>query len=384
MRGLSRTYWFLWIGALINRLGGFVAIFLALYLTGERGISVARAGQIVALLGIGSMAAAPVGGLLADRLGRRVTMLLALCLGAAAMLQLGFARTETHIAVSTLTLGFCGDLFRPAMHATVADVVAPADRTRAYGYLYWAINLGFASAAVIAGLVASKAYLALFIADAATTLAFALIVLLWIPETHPDRAASRTPGSFLTPFRDGRFLVFVGTQLLTAMLFSQVGVALPIDMRAHGISSSKFGLLVGLNGVLIVLLQPFVVAAADRVPRTRMLALGSLLTGAGFGLTAVAGAPLVYALSILVWTVGEIALSAVAPAVISDYAPPHLRGSYQGTFGLSWSISSFAGPVVGSYVLGHFGGTVLWTGCLGVGVVAALLHWATASGNPHG
>jgi MFS family permease len=382
MRGLSRTYWFLWSGALINRLGGFVSIFLALYLTGERGLSVAHAGQIVALLGMGSMASGPVGGLLADRLGRRTTMLIALTSSAAAMLQLGFARTPAHIAVATLLLGFCGDLFRPAMQATVADVVPAADRTRAYGYLYWAINLGFAGAAVIAGLVASKAYLALFVVDAATTLAFAVIVLCWIPETHPDRLASRARGSFTAPFKHGRFLAFVVIQLFTAMMFAQVNVALPIDMRAHGISPSQFGALVGLNGVLIVLLQPFVVSVAHRVPRARMLALGALTTGIGFGLTGLASAPLVYGLSIVVWTLGEIALSAVAPAVIADYAPPHLRGSYQGTYQLSWSVASFLGPITGSYVLGHFGGGVLWAGCLAVGVTAALLH-LFASGIPH-
>jgi len=117
-----------------------------------------------------------------------------------------------------------------------------------------------------------------------------------------------------------------------------------------------------------VLLQPFVVSVAHRVPRARMLALGALVTGLGFGLTGLASAPLVYGLSIVVWTVGEIALSAVAPAVIADYAPPHLRGSYQGTYQLSWGVASFLGPITGSYVLGHFGGGVLWAGCLAVGV----------------
>ena len=32
VRGLPRTYWILWTGALINRLGGFVMPLLALYL----------------------------------------------------------------------------------------------------------------------------------------------------------------------------------------------------------------------------------------------------------------------------------------------------------------------------------------------------------------
>ncbi|MBN1450950.1 MAG: hypothetical protein JW963_08050 [Anaerolineales bacterium] len=34
--GLPPTYWLLWTGTLINRLGGFVIPFLTLYLTSQR------------------------------------------------------------------------------------------------------------------------------------------------------------------------------------------------------------------------------------------------------------------------------------------------------------------------------------------------------------
>lgn len=52
--GLPGTYWFLWAGTVVNRLGGFVVPFLTLYLTGQRGISVAQAALMVSLFGAGS------------------------------------------------------------------------------------------------------------------------------------------------------------------------------------------------------------------------------------------------------------------------------------------------------------------------------------------
>jgi ABC-type dipeptide/oligopeptide/nickel transport system permease subunit len=78
LAGLPRTYWILWTGALINRLGGFVMPLLALYLTGERGLSVEQAGLVVSLYGAGALLSGPVGGALADRWGRRSTLVLAL------------------------------------------------------------------------------------------------------------------------------------------------------------------------------------------------------------------------------------------------------------------------------------------------------------------
>jgi MFS family permease len=142
MRGLPRTFWYLWAGALINRLGGFVYTFLALYLTTRRHFTVAEAGLVVGLYGAGSFASGPVGGYLADHIGRRRTMLMSFVLGAAAMIQLGFARGPWHIAESALVLGFCSDLYRPAEQATIADIVPPTERTRAYGYVYWAVRGG--------------------------------------------------------------------------------------------------------------------------------------------------------------------------------------------------------------------------------------------------
>jgi MFS family permease len=381
MRGLPRTFWYLWTGALVNRLGGFVFTFLALYLTRERGYSVEAAGFVVALWGAGSIAAGPVGGVIADRFGRRVGMVSSMTLAACAMLQLGFARTPLHIAISTLLLGFCTDLYRPGLQATIADVVPQADRPRAYGYLYWAVNLGFAGAAIIAGLVANQSFTALFLADAATTLVFGVIVFLRVPETRPAHLPHRASaaGTLTAPFRDVRLVAFIATQLLVAIVFHQGAVALPLDMRSHGIEPRTFGLLIALNGVLIVLCQPFALGPVQRWRRPRALAVGAVLTGIGFGLTALCGSPLPYALSIAIWTLGEICFSSVAPAVVADLAPTHLRGSYQGAYQLMWGVSFFVGPALGSFVLGRLGPFALWGGCAALGILAAVLHLGLAA-----
>lgn len=373
MLGLPATYWYLWTGALINRLGGFVFTFLALYLTQERGFSVEEAGLVASFYGIGSVLSGPVGGALSDRIGRRRTMLLSMVLGAAAMLQLGFARDPVHVAFSTLLLGFLSDLYRPAVQATVADVVGAADRTRAYGYLYWAINLGFSGAAILAGLLARRGFLLLFLLDAGTTLAFGLLVYLRVPETRPA-PRDEGGGDLGAPYRDRVFMSFVAVQFLVALVFNQGWVTLPLDMRAHGVSPAQYGSLIAINGVLIVLLQPLAVRLLPRFRRSRALCAGAALTGLGFGLTALCKSPAGYALSIVVWTLGEIVFSPLVPTVIADLAPADLRGSYQGVNQITWGASSFAAPALGSLVLGRLGGRALWGLCLGQCLAAAALH----------
>lgn len=375
MRGLPRTFWYLWVGALIDRLGTFVYTFLALYLTRERHFSVAHAGFVIALWGAGNFAAGPVGGYLADHLGRRRTMLLAFTLSAAAMMNLGLARAPWHITVATLLLGFCGNLFRPAQQATVADVVPPADRTRAYGYLYWAVNLGFAGAAMLGGFMAERNFMLLFAADAATTVAFGIVVYLRVPETHPERhIAVRARPDVRVPLRDRSFMIFVLAQLLVMIVGSQGSSTLPLDLRDHGITPSTYGWLLAINGIMIVLLQPTAVSLVQRFDRGRVLAVGALLQGVGFGLTAAGHSIGWYAFTIIIWTTAELCYSPVSPAVVSDLAPTSLRGTYQGVYAMAWGAGSFIAPLAGSFVLGRWGSTALWSGSFAVCLVAVALH----------
>jgi len=374
---LPRAYWVLWAGALVNKLGAFVVPFLAIHLTQVRGLSLATAGVIVSLYGAGSLASGPFGGVLADRIGRRKTILGATVLSAAAMLHLAFARAPMHIAVAAALLGFAGDMYRPALHAAVADVVAPAQRTRAYGLLYWVVNLGFAFSAVVGGLVAGSSFTFLFVADAATTLAFGALVFALVPETRPvSEAGAATRPSFLAPYRHTAFLAFVALTLAVAIMFNQFQVALPLDMTAHGIAPHEYGLLIAINGVLIVVVQPLAIRAVERAAPLRALALSAVLVGAGFGMTGIARSPAMYAASIAVWTLGEILMAPVTPAVVAALAPSELRGSYQGAMQIAYGGSTLLAPIVGTTILGAYGSSALWSACVAAGVSCAVAFLA--------
>lgn len=361
---------------LINRLGGFLFTFLAIYLTQTRGFTVTVASILVALYGAGSLLAGPLGGVLTDRVGRRPTMLLGAALSAVAMLALGAVRDVRDLAAVTMVLGLLSDLGRPARMAAVADLVAPEDRTRAYGLLYWAANLGFAGASVLAGLVAKLDPRLLFIGDAVTTLLFGALIYLLVPETMPacKRSCVAPQVDLGQPYRDGVFVAFVFTQMLVGFIFFQDSSTLPLDMTAHGLTMAEYGRLNAINGVLIVLLQPMATRAIMRVRRSRVLALGALLTGLGFYVPAQWATIPGYALGIVIWTIGEILMSPVASAVVADLAPPELRGSYQGAFHLCWGTGALLGPAVGGYILQNCGGAKLWEVCLLLGIAGALLH----------
>jgi MFS family permease len=376
-RGLPPAYWLLFAGTLINRLGGLVIPFLTLYLTVRRSIPAGQAALMVSLFGAGSFVAQMTGGELTDRLGRRPVMLMSFFLAPPAMVVLGLVQGLLPIAVCTFAVGFFTDLYRPAMSAAVADLVAPADRTRGYGYIYWAINLGAAIAPIVAGFLAGASYFLLFVADAATTLVFGLIVLFGFPETRPAEAQHRASHA---PVRERMsqlraspvLLVFSLLTLLTGIIYAQHAVTLPLAMTASGLAPSHYGLAISVNGFLIILTTIPLTALAARWPRFLTVAVSSVFVGLGFGFTAFASTLPLYMVSVAIWTVGELLTNAVAPTIIADLAPVALRGLFQGIFGSAWGLSLFLGPVIGGYVYQVAGGNVLWAGCLGLGLVVAV------------
>ncbi|MFP2931490.1 MDR family MFS transporter, partial [Pyxidicoccus sp. 3LG] len=362
--GLPRTYWVLWTGTLVNRLGGFVVPFLALYLTRQRGFSVEQAGLVASLHGAGTVLAGPLGGTLADRLGRRITLAGGLWLGAGGMLFLGFAREPFWIAVAAFTLGTVGELYRPAVSAAIADIVPPADRPRAFSLLYWVINVGFAAALPIAGLMTRYGYQLLFIADAITTFAYGCCIWLLLPETRPQGGAARPRASsavvsVFAPFRDPVFVAFGLPVFAVALIFFQGHMALPLDLSQRGLTEAQFGMVLAVNGALIVLLQPFIGGAVARLKRSTALALAAALTGVGFGLHALSASMGLAMLAVAVWTLGEIAQAPVAPTVVADLAPTELRGTYQGAYNMLWGLAASAAPALGGQMLGRFGTTTL-------------------------
>ncbi|MFY1617993.1 MDR family MFS transporter [Micromonospora sp. WMMD736] len=380
--GLPRTFWYLWSGTLINRLGSFVLVFLAIYLTQERGFSPSQAGLVLGLWGVGGAVGTTAGGALADRWGRRPTLLTAHVGAATMMLALGLARDLWAVALGALLLGMFAEAARPAFGAMMIDVVPARDRLRAFSLNYWAINLGFACAAILAGLAAQADYLLLFVVDAGTMLITALIIFVRVPETRHGGgftvAATTAPrGALRTILTDRVFLGFVTLNLFAALVFLQHISMLPIAMGDSGLSPATYGSVIALNGLLIVVGQLFVPRLIRGRNRSQVLAVAAVVMGVGFGLTAFAGSAWFYGLTVLIWTVGEMLNSPSNSTLIAELSPAELRGRYQGVFGLSWQIAGASAPILGGLVREHVGNAALWLGCALIGMLTAVAHLAS-------
>jgi MFS family permease len=167
---------------------------------------------------------------------------------------------------------------------------------------------------------------------------------------------------------------FVLIQVPLLLAFAQVIVALPLDMRGHGLATPQIGWLLGLNGVLIVIAQPIALRVLRGLSHVTWLVGGAVFIGLGLGVNALAGGAVVYALASVLWTFGEIGFSTAAPTLVANMAPVAQRGVYQGAYQLAWGTAFTLAPTLGALVLSQAGPRALWLGCLVAALAAAGLH----------
>ncbi|MEV1079530.1 MFS transporter [Streptomyces sp. NPDC050211] len=383
--GLPREFWWLWTSTLVNRLGGFVATFMALYLTLDRGYSATYAGLVAALHGLGGVVSSVGAGVLTDRLGRRPTLLVAQASTALSVALLGFMHHPLAIAAVAFLVGMASNASRPAVQAMMADIVRPEDRVRAFSLNYWAINLGFAVSSMAAGFIAEFSYLAGFLIEAGMTMICAIVVFLKLPESRPERTAAEKAADDTglgTVLRDGRFMGVVGLSFLIALIFQQGMVGLPVAMGEAGFTPADYGLAIAVNGVLIVVLQIPVTRYIEHRDPGRLLVISALLAGYGFGLTAFAGSVGVFALTVCVWTLAEIVNAPTQTSLVVRLSPVHGRGRYQGMYTMSWAVASLVAPLMSGVVIDRWGAEWLWGLCAVIGTVAGIGYGVLMRGLP--
>src|SRR5712671_3820625 len=221
LRSLPRGAWILFVGTFLNKFGTFVMPFLAIYMTGL-GYTTAQAGLAIASYGCGVLCASLLGGYLADRLGRRKTIVLSMFSGAAVMLCLSQAHSLPVIVLLSGAAGMTGELYRPASSALLADLVPAGQRVTAFAAYRMSFNAGWAFGPATAGLLAKKSFGWLFVGDAVTSVLFGLVAWFALPA---GLRGTRAENSILETIRvlrtDRRFRQVVCAALVIGLVFVQ-------------------------------------------------------------------------------------------------------------------------------------------------------------------
>jgi len=371
--GISREVWLLAGALLVNRAGTMVLPFLSLYLTRDLGLTAVRAGQIIGCFGLGSMVGSYLGGWLSDKMDPlRVQQLSLLSSGVGFLV---FTRLESFpaLAAGVVVLAVLADAFRPALMVAVARFSPPTSSARSFALIRLAANLGMAVGPAIAGILAHTGYVWLFVGDALTCWAAALMLLVSFRTRpcHPSDTDDGDPSRGRSPWVDGPFLILLLLVSALAMAFFQVWSTMPLYLRtSYGLSERSIGLLLALNALLIVLAEMILIRAVEHADRMRVVGLGAFLVCVGLALLPLGPALAVAVGSMVILTLGEMLSMPITNTVVAERAGSASTGRYMGAYTLSFSVAFVIGPIAGTAVYQHLGPGALW---YGIGAIGLLL-----------
>lgn len=347
----------------------FLAGGLAVQLEDDLGMSTAILGVSVAVFWAVSALLSPASGRVAQQLGARKGMLLAVGCGLTALSGIAFATPHWPWLFAWLAVGGAANaLGHPPSNGLIVEQVALRNRAFAFGLKQAAVP----TATLLAGL--SVPVLALTVGWKWTFIIGAAFALLLVPiliKLVPGKRKSQQPvtrsgpaGTAATPLPRKLKSFLIVTAIASAMGSAQanaLGAFTVISATQAGFNVGTAGLLLGLGSAAGCLTRPLVGIAADRGIGGSMGTVAIMMSMGCAGLLAIASG------NKIAFTVGCIfafgfgwGWNGLVHYVVSHRAHPftvRATGIVQsGTY-----IGGSLGPLAFGLVLANFGPTAAWT-----------------------
>lgn len=374
---LNKTYhefpsqfWIVVFVSFIDGIGGTLLFpFFALYITQKFSVGMTTAGIILGIFSIFGLIGSMLGGVLTDKFGRRKLILFGLVFSALSMLLLGYVETLAMLYPLAVVIGLLSNIAGPAHGAMIADILPEKQRQEGFGILRVVGNLAWIIGPTIGGFVAAKSFFLLFVSDAVISCLVAILFYFLMPETKSTatQALAKTQSlletavGYGTVLRDLAFSAFILAAILMGVVYQQMYNSLSVFLRDyHGIDPQGYGFLLSTSAVTVILFQFSLTRLIKHRPPFLVMAVGTLFYMLGFSLFGIVTAYWMFAVAIIIITVGEMLIMPTAQALAANFAPEAMRGRYMAIFGLCWSIPATIGPGAAGFILDNYNPNLLW------------------------
>jgi MFS family permease len=375
-RGLDRRV--LWI-MLCNLLflGARLAVltFLSIYFVRTQGLPAALVGVAFLVENIARALAAPIAGSISDRVGR-LPLLVASAIGAAILVPAFLVvRDPFALFVWSVAVGLAQAPFFPVSTALLVDLVPAERRQRAFALNYTGLSLGYTVAIIPAGFLAERDFVLLGLGAGATYLLIPIIVLTALRGAGGPGGATEGAGVIaraVLAFRDRTFVGFALLALALPLSLGVLSLAMPLYAADSGMTTRDIGLVLAVNGVLVVLLAVPVNAALERFGPFRSLPYSAVLIAATYAIFAVAPNVTGLFVALMLYSAGEVIFSAALPAAVAALAPAHARGSYQGAWAMVFALAIGSALFLAGLGRDQVGWSATWSGFVAVTLIGGV------------
>lgn len=387
-RGLPRAIYVLFLAQVVSAIGNLVYPFLTFFLTQRLGYSSSAAGMFIFAASLAFVPGSLIGGKLSDHIGRKKVLIATQALAAAALVPCAFLGASPVVPWLLIVSHFFIGGSEPTHQAITSDLTEGEQRKTAFSLLYLGHNIGFSVGPMIAGFLFTHHLPILFLGDAATTYGSVILVLLLVPESKPtaeemaehgheegstDEKAEKG-GLISVLLKRPYLLAFAFISLLLTFVYSQFSFSLPLQMEAMFPERGPlfFGTLMTVNALVVIFFTTPLVAATKKVRPVLSVALAAVLFTLGFGSVYFMERLAFFAVSTVVWTLGEILEVTNTSVYVANHTPISHRGRFNSILPLIIGTGYAIGPPVMGLYIDFAGVHAVWPLLAGISLFGAV------------
>ncbi|RMG77484.1 MAG: MFS transporter [Chloroflexi bacterium] len=386
-REYPRQFWVLMFSSFIDRVGGSMLFpFFTVFIADQYDVKLTTIAYIFVLMGALGFIASIMGGNISDRLGRKPVVLVGLGMSALAGLGIGFSPNIGVMVVFAGLAGFFNNFGGPAVGAMVGDILPEGKRTSGFAIMRIVVNMAIVVGPILGGLIATRSFLALFILDALTSGITLLLLALYLSETFVPTSKVKsqekhygfigTIKSYRVVLADQILLIFIVLATFTNIIYSQMYQTLPYFMfEIEKMPAAYYSYILSMNALMVVVGQYWVTQRTRQLSPLAAMALGSGFFGIGFVMYGIFSGFLLFAVAMVIITLGEMLYFPTAQAFITNLSPEDSRGRYMAAYEFAGAVSHTSGMLIAGVFIDSSTPDSLWWFCGILSMLTMLAYW---------
>jgi len=325
------------------------------------GASGAFLGFIVSVSTMTGLFLKPLFGVLSDRWGRRIWLIIGTCFFAFMPFLYGLVQTSEHLLIIRLIHGLATAIYGPVTLAYIAELSKGKQVAEDIGWFEMARSGGYIAGPALAGwLLLSLDPVTVFtIIGFISCLVF--IPILQLPETRMTEKYEIKPilQHIKSAIRDGSRIPAIwltgSLEAITFIVLYTLKAFLPIFALEAGVSVLWVGLYFSLQEAVHIIVQPFCGRLGDKWGHLPTITLGMLILSVSLPLVTSFNNGLLFIIPGMMMGFAQALIFPSAIALVSDHIDTENLGAGMGLIGMMQNFGKVVGPILGGFVIQNLG-----------------------------
>lgn len=373
LQNMPKIIWYLIITGLVISVTRFMSMpFLAVYFKNNLGFTSAKVGFLLGVTPFTSMIFSIIGGRLSDILGSKRTYILSLILSSICLISFILFSSYLILILVAAVSGIAWSLYNTSNQTLLSEYTSDKTVSNVFSYNYWVINLGGVVGPLLGVYLLNMSIILPF-------LIFSIVLILICIFYIFIFKSNLLKFQYLKEMKNKQKLVLFNKQTLHIITKDQILIFIALGYFSLYFLESQiesnivqymdsfvhegltiYGNMLSISMFIIIVFQPIVTKALNKVGSKKLIAISSLLYFTGPILFMTSKLPISFYAGIILITFGEMILAPKLQALVASIPKNEMKSTYFSIFNMGGNLAYFVGPWFGGIIYSYAGITPIF------------------------